>query len=362
MSGDVPSPLQTRKDPMKTVRAMVFHQKATTLYAFTMNAVELEPLCFVEAATRDHKRGLQRVTEVSRLKDIGEYIASGSDALLPNNIILNLKSEVSIVPDEDGRTASITFPAESGDFAFVVDGQHRLFSFQDEYRKIQSGELFDLPVVALHNATDEQVGATFVAINVNQKPVNKDLLTQMKAILGLLDDDTHKSAIELIHAVDDDPLSPLHKRILRFPKERDKWIKVNQLEPVVSGLLAPGGSLHDKTQAERKRIIIAYFIALKTLFAEAWADHKGKSHALLQPSALQVIIGLLPDVMARCNFHEGFSYTAETFQRQLQTLADSALVDGWKRTAVDDALTTAAKRKMFIGQLKELLRVKPPAA
>src|SRR5687767_4279671 len=112
---------------MKSVRALAFKQKATTLYFFTMNATELEPLCFVEAATRDKKRGLQRVTEVSRLKEIGEYIGSGENALLPNNIILNLTPAVSIVPDPDGKMATISFPADEGDFAFVVDGQHRLF-------------------------------------------------------------------------------------------------------------------------------------------------------------------------------------------------------------------------------------------
>lgn len=348
------------RESMKKVRAMVFRQKDSDLYCFTMNATELEPLCFVEAATRDNKRGLQRVTEVSRLKEIADYINSGVNALLPNNIIVNLTPNVTIENDSDGKMATITFPEERGDFAFVVDGQHRLFSFQDDYRKISDSDVFDLPVVALHDATEEQVGATFVAINVNQKPVNRDLLTQMRAILGLLDTDIDKSTIELIHALDEDVSSPLHNKILRFPKERDKWIKVNQLEPVVSGLLAPGGCLHDKVHAERKRILIAYLDAVKRMFPDAWADEKGKSYALLQTSSLQVVVGLLPDVMARCDFSERFTYTIDTFERQLQPLVDSALVGSWKRTAVDDALATSPKRKMFMGQLKQVLRMRPP--
>lgn len=345
---------------MKTVRAMVFRQKDTVLYSFAMSAVELEPLCYVEAATRDKKRGLQRVTEVSRLREIADYVASGTENLLPNNIILNLKPTVTITADADGKMATIEFPSKEGDYAFLVDGQHRLFSFQEDYRKIQHGETFDLPVVALHNATDEQVGATFVAINVNQKPVNRDLLTQMKAILGLLDTDIEKSTIELIHELDEDPASPLHGRVLRYPRERDKWIKVNQLLPVVNGLLSPGGCLHDKVQAERKRIMIAYLNAVKALFPEAWHDVDSTSHALLQPAALQLVIGLLPDVVSRCDFMEGFSYTAETLGRQLQPLVESAFVGGWKRSVVEEALSTAPKRKAFMGQLKELLRVKSP--
>ena len=72
---------------MRTVTAKVFNQKQITLYYFTMSAQELEPLCFVEAAARDRQKGLQRVTEVARLKEIGEFLAKGANSLLPNNII-----------------------------------------------------------------------------------------------------------------------------------------------------------------------------------------------------------------------------------------------------------------------------------
>jgi DGQHR domain-containing protein len=165
---------------MKRVRAIPFMQKTTTLYCFTMSAMDLERLCYVEAATRDNRKGLQRVTEPGRLREIADYLNSGERAILPNNIILNLKPEVAIEDDGNGLV-TLVFPTSDGEFAFVVDGQHRLFSFSDEYRELASTATFELPVVALHNATDEMVGQTFVEINVNQKPVNKDLLTQMKA-------------------------------------------------------------------------------------------------------------------------------------------------------------------------------------
>jgi|SRR5579872_2349811 len=173
---------------MKRGRALSFKQKTTNLYCFTMNAMELEPLCYVEPATRDNTKDLQRVTEPSRLKEIADYLNSGERAILPNNIILNLKPEVTVEDNGDG-TVTLVFPENEGDFGFVVDGQHRLFSFADDYRELPSTANFELPVVTLHNATEEMVGQTFVEINVNQKPVNTDLLTQMKAILGLLDTD-----------------------------------------------------------------------------------------------------------------------------------------------------------------------------
>jgi DGQHR domain-containing protein len=216
-------------------------------------------------------------------------------------------------------------------------------------------------VVAFHNASEEVVGATFVSININQKPVNKDLLTQMKLILGLLDTDNDKACIDLIHAIDEDPASPLNDRILRFPKEKGKWVKTNQLLSVVKGLLLPGGCLHDKSSAERKRILIAYLQAFANTFPEAWADERRTLYSLLKTSSLQITISLLPDVMQRCDFYEGFSYTHDTFKRQLEPLVDIALLNQWRKSSVEDMISTKPKREMFLGQLRAALRVKPPS-
>jgi DGQHR domain-containing protein len=346
---------------MISIRALILRQKGVVLYSFTMNAIELEPLCYVEAASRDKQKGLQRVTEVARLREIGEYLGQEEIGLLPNSIILNLKSNVTVEHDSDGKMATIDFPTAEGEYAFVVDGQHRLFSFRDDYRKLGEDETFEVPVVAFYDAREETVGATFVSININQKPVNRDLLTQMKAILGLLDTDYERSALDLIHALDDDVESPLKNRILRYPKEKNKWIKTNQLLPVVKGLLMPGGCLHTKTFADRRRIVITYLRAFAESFNEAWKDDKRDEYALLQPSSLQITFWLLPDVMQRCDFHERFSYNQDAFRRQLEPLTQVALLNKWKKSTVDEMLATRPKREVFLGQLREALKVKPPS-
>lgn len=345
---------------MKQIKALFFKQKEFKLYYFTIDARELEPLCFVEPATRDQQKGLQRVTEEARLREIGEFLKSGESSLLPNNIILNLKSNVQISENRDG-TATITFPKDQGDYAFVVDGQHRLFSFRDEYRRLPDDEIFQLPVVALHDASEELVGATFVSINVNQKPVNRDLLTQMKAILGLLDADIDKASVDLIHALDEDPNSPLKDRILRFPNEKNRWVKTNQLLPVIKGLMSPGGSLNDKSPAERKRILIDYLRAVAETFPDAWADEKKQNYAILLPTGLQIMTSLLPEVMSRCDFYEGFTYNLTTFKRQLEPLVALALLGNWSKTVVEESISVKPKREMFLGQLKGALKVKPPS-
>jgi DGQHR domain-containing protein len=244
----------------------------------------------------------------------------------------------------------------------VVDGQHRIFSFRDEYRKLPDSEVFELAVVALHNASEELVGETFVQINVNQKPVNKDLLIQMKAILGLLDTDIEKACVDLIHELDEAPDSPLKDRILRYPKEKNKWVKVGQLLPVVKGLLLPGGPLYEKTHAERKRVMIAFLQAVSHTFPDAWADEKGVNYSLLQPASLQIMLAILPDVMKRCDFYENFSYNLETFKRQLEPVGALALLGNWGKSVVAEAISVRPKRAMFLGNLKQALQVRPPTS
>ena len=344
---------------MKEIRALVLKQKHTQLFVFTMNAIELEKLCYVEAATRDHLKGLQRVTEPGRLREIADYVATGEDSFLPNNIILNLKPNVSVAIDVDGKMATIRFPDDEGDFAFVVDGQHRLFSFQDEYRKLATDTSFELAVVAFHNASEEVVGATFVSINVNQKPVNRDLLTQMKAILGLLEDDVYKVSIELITQLDEDPESLFKGKILRFPKEKGKWIKTNQLLEPIKTMLDAGGCLHDKTHAERKRILVAYLKAWRQTFPEACADDTRHDYALLQPVGIQISLALLSDIMLRCDFYEAFNYNVETLVRQMSMLADMALLGKWQRKIVEPHIAVSARRLAFLKQIKQNLKVQP---
>jgi hypothetical protein len=72
------------------------------------------------------------------------------------------------------------------------------------------------------------------------------------------------------------------------------------------------------------------------------------------------MLSLLAEAILRCNFFEQFNYTYETFQRQLKPLSDSSLLGTWRRAAVEDVISTQAKRKLLFGQLKELLMVKPP--
>ena len=105
-----------------------------------------------------------------------------------------------------------------------------------------------------------------------------------------------------------------------------------------------------------------YFTAVKETFPSAWADEKSKDYALLTATGLQMILGVLPDTMSRCDFNEGFSYTSETFARQLEPLQALAILGDWGKSSVQEPFGVRPRREMFLGQLKEALRLRPPGA
>ncbi len=131
---------------------------------------------------------------------------------------------------------------------------------------------------------------------------------------------------------------------------------------MIKALLLPGGALYEKNHAERKRVAVAFLQAVSHTFPDAWADEKGRRYSLLTPTGLQIMLALLPDVMKRCDFFESFSYTYETFKRQMEPLSAFALLGNWGKTAVAEPISVKPKREMFLGQLKEALRVRPPSS
>ncbi len=113
---------------------------------------------------------------------------------------------------------------------------------------------------------------------------------------------------------------------------------------------------------KRKRILIDYLTAVEQTFPAAWADTKRQHYALLLPTGLQIMISLLPDIMQRCDFYEGFTYNRTTFSKQLEPLVSLALLGDWAKSAVEDSISVRPRREMFFEQLKEALKVKPPSS
>jgi len=196
-------------------------------YLFTLPAFELRKLCGIERRTtagrlpRSKDPGIQRRHDEARSRLIESYVQFGfpwSDlsesqrrkneyedlrmpGWLPTAIVVNilrpgekrggkeLAPEDAIEVDDrsdDGLSARIYVPRRKGgirgsspDPLEIIDGQHRLYAFQDQPRK---GD-YDLPVVAFHGLDLSFRAYLFYTINIKPKRINTSLAFDMYPLL-----------------------------------------------------------------------------------------------------------------------------------------------------------------------------------
>lgn len=182
------------------------------MYMFSMAASELRKLCDVYKRERDgaEAEGIQRLRDPSRTDRIQRYVRFGypygdlkapqqtPDTLvlrkpgwLPTAIVINIlvegderrgrtlfsKNRVTIT-QEDGVRCLIELPidtdvGETGLAPFeVIDGQHRLWAFDENNGELAIPDDFELPVVAFHGLDIAWQAYLFWSINVSPKRIN----------------------------------------------------------------------------------------------------------------------------------------------------------------------------------------------
>ena len=182
------------------------------LYMFTMKAAELRQLCDVYRRERDgaNAEGIQRVRDDKRTERIKRYVKFGypygdlkpaqqtssteplkKPGWLPTSIVVNIlvendsrrnqavkpehliKIEMDaqgnhrlVIPDQEALAKSDLAPLE------VIDGQHRLWAFDESSGEERIPDDFELPVVAFHGLDIAWQAYLFWSINVSPVKIN----------------------------------------------------------------------------------------------------------------------------------------------------------------------------------------------
>ena len=156
----------------------------TIMYSFFISPKDLMEVSYVARRESKHERFYQRTITKARLKSIAKFIEQGN--ILPNNLIISFgdylvkKKYVRFLPIEKDYikqcTAGIGIHYEILSFprdyrsCWIIDGQHRLFSF------VNTDKNTLMPVIAFANLDLEKQSKIFLDINKNQKPVPADLV------------------------------------------------------------------------------------------------------------------------------------------------------------------------------------------
>lgn len=302
------------------IAATVLKQKDKNLYLFKINSALLNKIAYVTPRSEENPDELQRVVNPARAKEIGRWLQD-ENSLLPNAIVVDLKSDVEIEPTgiQDQVTISIPNPDETSDckIAYILDGQHRVKGFDHS-----EGIEFDLAVVAVHNVTESIRAKLFIDINSKQVKVDERLLLDLMAGTRILASDDER-VYEVIKGLDEEPSSALHNKIQFLPEQKGKWIKNTIILALLKPHIGNGGIIYNKTTAQQIEIFNSYFNAFREVFDEAWDDEK--TSVLTKSMGFEIMSGIFREVKQRCDLYEGRQLNKDSFTNQISILKDKTI-------------------------------------
>lgn len=149
-------------------------------YNFMIEPQRLLKHAFVARREIGNEKYYQRILKRSRIKEIKEFIEDGG--FFPNNIIIAIKEKCEFKEIKDYKSYDfwpkwlafgvLRFPGAYRN-CWVIDGQHRLFSFTPTSTK-------KIAVTAFTDLLEHQQAKFFVDINKEQKAVAKDLIWDLE--------------------------------------------------------------------------------------------------------------------------------------------------------------------------------------
>ena len=182
----------------------------------------------------------QRPLDKKHLQEIADYASHDKQGMLPSSILIATKENEKLVlkSEKVGNETKyyIEFPETDAELANysntidVIDGQHRLFAFDDKYRDpdFKDSEPYELPFSVFITPTIFVRRKLFTITNEKQKAVSPNLLLYLKSMLGMLDS-AEETYLPLVKDLNDENVSPLKGRIIISAEKISKGYKAKEL-------------------------------------------------------------------------------------------------------------------------------------
>lgn len=269
------------------------------MFSFFVNPSFLLEVCYVARRELPNERYYQRIIDKERLKKIASYVNDGN--VLPNNIIIafgeNVKKYVKFheSPTSFGfKQQLMQFGVTYGCLEFpkdyrscwVIDGQHRLYSFIDVQKPV------NMPVVAFQDLDIEKQCKIFLDINKFQKPVSADLVWDLNG--DMIPSEPDGIISNVVKLVNDNPEAPLFHRIYipskGIRRSKSGLLKMAAICLAIKRMKLASQITHSKTRnpfydndaatttRRLAKALAVYFSCLKQVLNEDWEkEEKGFS-------------------------------------------------------------------------------------
>lgn len=166
---------------------------------------EIKRLKFDETIM-DSVGGPQRESSDKRVKEISEY-AKTLDATFPTPVILAVKKDSYDINGDE------LFLNDDEKSCYIVDGQHRVLGID----KSGIADMYELPVVFVLDATEEQQALLFAIINGKQRQVSSSLIYELYKVSS--NRNPYKTTHEIARAMNAEEKSPFYKKLKMLGKK-----------------------------------------------------------------------------------------------------------------------------------------------
>lgn len=186
------------------------------IYIAKINAVDLLRMSTIDRRHIDNDDeviGIQRPLRIDKIREIKRYLTT-QNATFPNSIIVNVNRSNFI-----SETESEILLRDSGDTFTIIDGQHRLYGF-DDYQ----GRKFELIITIFIGLDISLQSEVFSIINSQQTKVDPSLNINLE--LADKKDTPTKKLVQIAQTFNIDKGSPWHHRIKMLGAQSDGIISL----------------------------------------------------------------------------------------------------------------------------------------
>lgn len=261
----------------------------------------------------EEEGAVQRVLSPGRINSIKAFTLQGGD--YPNAVVLNwVSTENKLTAGSNGMLSFSAGPR----LAQLIDGQHRIAGIKEAIAENKAIGKLELPVVIYRNLSTKECADIFLSINTEQKPVPRSLVFDLYGVSSESISDHAAVRARDIALFLNESGSPYEGEIKMpgTPKRRG-GIPLSSAVTGIKPLVEDNGAFEQISINElelQKQIILNWFRALQSIYAEDWDD---KANVFQYASGFLAAMDFLRlQLIPYCTTQQSFQ--VETFQKALK--------------------------------------------
>lgn len=300
-----------------TVKCIKISQRNKSFYLANLPAKVVAEVSYASVRGRDKEDGaVQRVLNSRRIGSIKDFALR--DGNFPNSIVINwVKNNI----DVDDELGEISFVLDSRS-AQLIDGQHRVEGLKEAIKENPLFSDYELPVAIYIGLSTKECADIFLAINTEQKPVQRSLVFDLYGIADeTIVDQAAARSREI--AVELNDQNSAYFGMIKFPGEppRKGGVALSTVVTAIKPLVETNGVFeqYGLTSFENQsRVIHNFFFALKKIYQEKWTD---KQNAFMYASGFSGAIDFLEKrIIPYCVRNKSFSDSSILKALQMNSL------------------------------------------